>query len=70
VNDADFEMLRERTDAADSVTGEVDTKLRVLALDYAAKVAHIDSDVPELAQRFYEFLKGESSENLRRQDER
>jgi len=77
MNDADFEMLA-RTAAAGLIERGVkpytlpdETWLRVRALELAVGYTqHSDDDAVPVAQRFYEFLKGESSENLHRQDER
>jgi hypothetical protein len=82
MNDADFEMLA-RTAAAGLIERGVkpytlpdETWLRVRALELAVGyIQHSDDDAVGVyavafAQKFYEFLKGESSENLRRQDER
>jgi hypothetical protein len=57
MNDADFEMLSQRTDAAASLGGNLDTKLRFLALDYAIKMG---TDVHKHAELFYKFLKGDA----------
>ena len=77
MNDADFEMLA-RTAAAGLIERGVkpytlpdETWLRVRALELATGyMLHRDADAVAVAQRFYEFLKGESSANLHRQDER
>jgi len=68
MNDADFEML------ARDGGGAFDAWLRSQALGHAIRwraARPLDTTLLITdANRFYNYLKGESSENLRRQDER
>jgi hypothetical protein len=84
MNDADFEMLARDgltsmiARGVKPYTLPDETWLRVRALELAVECgAKSASSVAtnmmyqtytNVAQKFYEFLKGESSENLRRQD--
>lgn len=53
------------------MTNPIDQELRTKALELATGYTlHSDDDAVAVAQKFYEFLKGESSENLHRQDQR
>lgn len=81
MNDADFEALA-RTAAAGLIergvkpyTLETDMWLRMRALELAVDWSREPRPAPtstlEQAKKFYDFLKGETSEqDLRRQDER
>jgi hypothetical protein len=67
VNDADFEMLADQG-------GAFDAWLRSQALGHAIRWREGTTRDAELltvwANRFYEYIKGTSDENLHRQDER
>jgi hypothetical protein len=68
MNDADFEML------ARTGGGAFDAWLRSQALGHAIRWREGRTPDAELltvwANRFYDYIKGESSENLHRQDQR
>jgi len=67
VNDADFEMLARQSG------GAFDAWLRSQALGHAIAWCGdrpTESVLMLLADKFYDYLKGDADENLRRQDER
>ena len=68
MNDADFEMLARESG------GAFDAWLRSQALGHAIRAVAAGIELPCLltaaANRFYDYINGNESENLHRQDER